>query len=622
MPDNSLLKKYQSKLRTAEESVRLIRSGQRVFIGSSCGEPQHLINALMDNADYFSDVEIVRLLSLEGSLIALMADEYQGRKFNVRSIYQGSDQTRSLRANKRFITPITLCAVPGLFKKKLLPLHFALIQVASPDDHGWMSLGISVDVTLAAAQSAAVVIAQVNPKMPRIPGHGFININDVDVIVEQEEDLLSAFDLPEYESAAEIAKITANLIDDGCTIQLGLAELSNSITQALAQKNDLGVHTEVLTDDLMELASKGVVTNRYKGLNEGKLIASSAIGSKEFYKLLHNNVALEFRPSDYVNHPAIISRHNKLVVVNFARTMDLSGQVYADALPQNHFSGITGMLDFILGATMSSGGKSIMVIPARSIDGKTSRIISKTEAGSIVIPKGYVSYVVSEFGLVNLLGKNIEERAMAMISLAHPDFRDELFHDAQQAGLIDRHRTLTESLFGVYPSRMEETRKIDGQLVTFRPTKAVDGRLIQEYFYSLDEKDVRARFFGIRRNFFREDMEGMFQVDYVKNLSIVAVTGEVGFEKIIGLGEYAFAQGTVAEIAFAISRQWQRRGIAGILLEKITEAARENGFTDLIAYTDPHNTGMIKLFNKLPYKVEAVLDGGMLMLKCNFEKAL
>ena len=622
MQNNSLRKEYQSKLCTAEESVRMIRSGQRVFIGSSCGEPQHLVNALMDNAEYFSDVEIVRLLSLEGSLMALMADEYQGHKFNVRSIYQGSDQTKSLRANKKFITPITLSAVPGLFKKKLLPLHFALIQVSPPDDHGWMSLGISVDVTLAAAQSAGMVIVQVNPTMPRIPGYGFINVNDVDMIVEKQEELLSAFDLPNYESADEIASITANLVSDGSTIQLGLAELSQSIAKALGKKNDLGVHTEILTDDLMQLVSNGVITNRDKGLNEGKLIASGAIGSKEFYQSLDNNVAVEFRPSDYVNHPAIISQNNKLVAINFARTMDLSGQVYADALPQNHFSGITGMFDFILGASMSPGGKSIIVIPARSIDGKSSRIISRRNFGSIVIPKGYVSYVVSEFGMVNLLGKNIEERAMAMISLAHPDYRDELFHDAQDTGLIDRNRTLTESLFGVYPSRMEETREIKGQLVTFRPTKAVDGRLIQEYFYSLDEKDIQARFFGNRRRFFREDMEGIFQVDYIKNLSIVAVTGEVGFEKIIGLGEYALGQGTEPEVAFSVSRQWQHQGIASILLEKLTEAARENSFTGLLAYTQTNNTGMIKLFNKLPYKVDAVLEGGLLLLKCNFESEL
>ena len=179
MTPNSLQEKFKSKLRTADEAVRMIRSGQRVFVGSSCGEPQYLVRALMDNANFFSDVEIVRLLSLEGSVVSLMADEYRGHKFHIRSIYDGSDQTKSLRANKRFITPLTLCTVPDLFKKKLLPLHFALIQVSPPDDNGWMSLGISVDVTLAAARSAAVVIAQVNSMMPSVPGNSFIHVDDV-----------------------------------------------------------------------------------------------------------------------------------------------------------------------------------------------------------------------------------------------------------------------------------------------------------------------------------------------------------------------------------------------------------------------------------------------------------
>ena len=620
MNDTALQKRYKSKLRTAEEAVRMIHSGQRVFIGSSCGEPQHLVNALMDNAGYFSDVEIVRLLSLEGSLLALMADEYRGHKFHVRSIYQGSDQTKGLRANKRFITPITLYAVPELFKRGLLPLHFALIQVAPPDDYGWLSLGISVDVTLAAAQSAKVVIAQVNPQMPRVHGHSFIHLNDIDIIVEQEEELLTAFDLPEYESAAEIAGLTANLIDDGATIQLGLADLTQPIAQALSFKNDLGVHTEILSDVLMELVAQGVVTTRYKGFNEGKLLASGAIGSQKLYQWLHNNVSIELRPSDYINHPAIIAQNKKMVAINFARTMDLSGQVYADALPQNHFSGVTGMLDFLMGAAMSPGGKSIIVIPARSIDDKSSRIIPKTDFGSIAIPKGYVSYVVSEFGMVNLLGKNIEERAMAMISLAHPDFRDELFHYAQEEGLIDRNRTLNESLFGIYPVRMEEVRVYDGQQVTFRPAKPVDDRMIQEHFYEMDEKDVRTRFFSMRRNFYREDMESIFQIDYIKNLSIVAVTGEVGFEKVIGIGVYALAQGAVAEVAFSTSKEWQGKGFAGIILGKLVEAARENGLLGLVAYVLPRNTAMIKLFKKLPYKITTKIESDRLILSCNFDE--
>ena len=209
---------------------------------------------------------------------------------------------------------------------------------------------------------------------------------------------------------------------------------------------------------------------------------------------------------------------------------------------------------------------------------------------------------------------------MAMISLAHPDFRDELFHNAQESGLIDGNRTLNESLFGVYPARMEETREYNGQQLTFRPAKAVDDRQIQEHFYNLDEEDVRARFFGLRKSFFREDVEDMFQVDYINSVSIVAVTGQVGFEKIIGLGVYVREQGTTAEVAFSVSTDWQGKGIASVLLEKIAEAARENGFTSLVAYTLSSNEGMIKLFKKLPYRMETAIRDDALVLTCNFEK--
>jgi RimJ/RimL family protein N-acetyltransferase len=222
--------------------------------------------------------------------------------------------------------------------------------------------------------------------------------------------------------------------------------------------------------------------------------------------------------------------------------------------------------------------------------------------------------------MVNLFGKNIEERAMAMISLAHPDFRDELFSTAQESGLIDRNKSLNESLFGVYPARMEETRVYDGIEVTFRPAKPVDGRIIQEHFYAMDDKDVQTRFFSLRRSFYREDMADMFQVDYIKNLSMVAVTGEVGFEEVIGLGMYALDEGTVAEVAFSVSKEWQGKGIASLLLEKIAEAACETGITSLVAYMLATNKGMIKLFNKLPYKVETTLGEGTLILRCNFEK--
>jgi acyl-CoA hydrolase/RimJ/RimL family protein N-acetyltransferase len=604
--------------KTGLQAIAAIRPGQRVFIGSGCGEPQHLVNALLDRASGFADLEIVRLLSLESSLVAMMAEESHDRIFNVRSIYLGSGQTRSLKANRRFITPIPLSAVPRIFRDGLLPLDFALVQVTPPDAYGWMNLGISVDVSLAAAQSAVHVIAQVNPRMPRVPGHGFIHVDQVDAIVEAEEDLLSAYPLPEYASSKPLAHLAAGLVEDGATLHLGMGTASHAVARALADKNDLGIHTEILTDDILELAFQGVVTNKFKGLNYGKLVAGSAIGTVELYRGLNDNPAVEFRPSDYVNHPAVIGRHHQMTSICVARTIDLSGQVLADALPQNHFSGVTGMLDFVMGAHMAQGGRSIILVPALSRDGRTSRIITELETGSVVIPRGYVSYVVSEFGVVNLFGKNMEERAMAMISLAHPDYREVLFTQAKEQGLIDRRRSLKESLFGVYPQRMEETRRYDGRKVVYRPTKPSDNRMIQEHFYQMDDKDVEMRFFNLRRHFYREEMENMSQVDYVKNLSIVAVTGEIGFERIVGLGGYFLEHGTTAEVAFSIAKDWQGKGIGSVILLKLAEAARENGISTLTAYTLPSNRGMIRLFKKLPYATKTAFEEDTVVLTCHF----
>ncbi len=282
----------------------------------------------------------------------------------MRSIYLGSGQTRSLKANQRFITPIPLSAVPRIFREGHLPLDFALVQVTPPDAYGWMNLGISVDVTLAAAQSAVKVIAQVNPRMPRVPGHGFIHVDQVDAVVEEEEALLSAYALAEYEASEPLARLAAGLVEDGATLHLGMGTASHAVARALAEKNDLGIHTEILTDDLIELAFQGVVTNKYKGMNYGKMVAGSAIGTEALYASLNDNPAIEFRPSDYVNHPAIIGRHHQMTSICVARTIDLTGQVLADALPQNHFSGVTGMLDFVMGAHMARGGRSIILVPA------------------------------------------------------------------------------------------------------------------------------------------------------------------------------------------------------------------------------------------------------------------
>ena len=612
---------YVEKRCSAQEAIGRIKAGQRVFIGSSCGEPQYLVKKLADAADTFTDIEIVRLLSLESTPLTLIADKTKDQSFNIRSFYLGSAKTKSLAKNKRFITPMNLSAVPRLFKTRQLPIHVALIQVSPPDDFGWMSLGISVDITLAAALSADFVIAQVNSRMPRVLGRSFIHVNDVNAVVEYEEELLIIDELPELDAANHIGRLIARLVDDGSTIQISPGTTPQATLLALSEKNDLGVHTQYVTTDIMRLVSMGVITNRKKGFNEGKLVASSAIGSKNLYEFLDDNPAIEFYPSDYVNDPGIISQHNKMVSMNVPMAMDLTGQVAADALSYNHFSGITGMLDFIRGASRSEGGKSILMLTSTSVDGKKSRIVPMFNDTAIVVPRGDVQYVVTEYGAVNLFGKSLQERAMAMISIAHPDFREELFFEARKMGLLGAERTLSESVQGIYPIKLEETREIDGELITIRPAKPVDERRIQEHFYTQDKDDIYSRFFQARTRFVRGDVESMFQIDYVKNLTLLAVVGEFGFGKVMAVGEYLLDPAkNIAEIAFSVSKEWQGKGLGKIIMKKLSEAARENGISGLMAYTLPRNQGMLKLFKSLPYKTKTLYDGEVVELTCMFDE--
>ncbi len=615
---------YVEKTVSAKEAVGKVLSGQRVFIGSGCGEPQELVRALTNRADSFSGLEILRLLTQETISFAAIADRTRDASLNIRSIYLGSTKSEAIAKYKRFITPMNMSDVPSLFTTRKLPLNVALIQVSPPDDFGWMSLGISVDVTMAAARSAEFVIAQVNPRMPRVMGQSFIHVNYVDLFVEYEEPILS---VPYRNSPSEveqyIGKHIARLIEDGSTLQIGLDAASQATLQALSDKNDLGVHSQFLSDDIMHLYARGNITNRRKGYNEGKMVASMAVGSEHLYEFLNDNPAIDFHPSDYVNDPFVISRHNRMVSLNVAHTMDMTGQMSAEASPNSRFAGISGIPDFVRGARRSPGGKSILMIRSTSIGPEgdvRSNIVPSLDGDVVVVPRGDVHYVASEYGIVNLFGKSLQERVIAMISIAHPDFREQLFESSKQLGLIGSERNLGEAVKAIYPVKLEEVIEVDGEKVIIRPSKPVDERRIQEHYYNLPREDVLSRFFCQKSHFTRADVEVRSQTDYVNALSLVAVTGEFGFGKVVGVAEMIRLRGSnMAEVAFSVSGELQGKGMGKMFLRKLAEAARENGLAGLLAFTSPGNQGMIKLFQTLPYKVQKKLEDGDLVLTCKFE---
>jgi acyl-CoA hydrolase/RimJ/RimL family protein N-acetyltransferase len=612
---------YIEKKRSASEAVSLIKPGQRVFIGSACGEPQELVRRLSDAAAKLTGLEIVRMMSQETTSLTAIANQTQDLNLNIRTIYLGSAGVDSIARNMRFITPMNMSDVPGLFKTRKLPINRALIQVSPPDDFGWMSLGVSVDVTQAAALSAEFVIAQVNPRMPRVLGQSFIHVNDVNVIVEHEEELMAIGPRQYSEEAARIGQHIARLIEDESTLQIGLDAASQATVQALSNKNDLGFHSQYLTDDIMHLYAKGVINNRKKGFNEGKLIASAAIGSRNLYDFIDDNPAVDFRPSDYVNDPFIISRHHRMVSMNVAQAMDLTGQVAAEASGQTFYAGVSGIPDFVRGARRAPGGKSILMLFSTSRDGKTSNIVPLLKNKAIVVPRGDVHYVVTEYGVVNLFGKSLQERVIAMIEIAHPNFREELFESAKKAGMISSERTLGEAVRGIYPVRLEETIEKDGEQITIRPSKPVDERRIQEHYYGLDKNDIFSRFFHDKTIFGRSDVAPKSQIDYIRDLTLVAVVGEFGFGRVVAVGEcMLLLSNNMAEVAFSVNRKYQGMGIGRRMLKKLAEAARENGIAGLIAYTAPHNQAMIRLFKTLPYKVKSSYDGEGITLISRFDE--
>jgi len=612
---------YVERQRTPEEAIRMVRPGQRVYIGSSTGEPQVLVKALSDAAARLSGLEVVRLMSRETTSLSAIADKTRDHSLNIRTIYLGSADTEGISRYMRFITPLNMSEVPGLFLSRKMPIHVALIQVTPPDDFGWMSLGVSVDITLAAAQSADLVIAQVNPRMPRTMGQSFIHVNNVHVFVEHEEPILSVNLRKQSDTAEMIGKHIARFVDDGSTLQIGLDAASQATVKVLADKNDLGFHSQYITDDVMHLYASGVITNRKKGLNDGKLVASCAIGSQNLYEFLHDNPGVDFRPSDYVNDPFVISQHNRMISMNVAHTIDLTGQVAAEASEHTFYAGVSGIPDFVRGAKRSRGGKSILMLYSTSPDGTRSNIVPSLEGTAVVVPRGDVHYVVTEYGAVNLFGKSLQERVLAMIGIAHPDHRERLFDAAKEARLIGGERHLGEATKGIYPLHLEETVVRDGEEITIRPSKPVDERRIQEHYYSLDKEDVQLRFFHDKSSFDRSDVETRSQIDYIKDLTLVAVVGEFGFGKVVGVGEYLLLMDSnVAEVAFSISKKYQAKGLGKLFIRKLARAARENGISGLVAYTAPQNKAMVALFKTLPYKIKTVFDGESLKLTCRFDE--
>jgi acyl-CoA hydrolase len=415
---------YRELIATAAQAVKRIRPGQRVFVGTGCGQPQELVHALVARGRELSDTSIVHLLT---SGDAPYADQALAEHFRVNSFFISDNVRKIIQEGLGDYTPVFLSDIPRLFTSGQLPLDAALIQVSPPDSRGMCSLGVSVDIVKSAAENASLVIAQVNPNMPRTLGNGFLYVYDIDVLVPTDAPLIEV-QVPEPNAETrQIGEYVAALVEDGSTVEFGIGAIPQAVMPFLMEKKNLGIHTEMFTDSIIELIESGAVNGSRKSLDQGKIVASFCMGTRRLYDYIHNNPLFAFHPTEYVNDPFVIAQQHKQVAINVALEIDLTGQVCADSIGHRIFSGIGGQMDFVRGAALSKGGKPVIALPSTASGGTVSRItpMLKTGAG-VVTTRGHVHWVVTEYGAVNLHGRTLRERGEALISIAHPDFRNEL----------------------------------------------------------------------------------------------------------------------------------------------------------------------------------------------------
>ncbi len=417
---------YEEHCLSAADAVKYIKSGDRVVIGHAAGEPQELIRAMTDRQEELQNVEIVHMVSVGKA--EYCTPEAQGH-FKHNAIFVGGQTRKAIEEGRGDFTPCFFYEVPALFKKEL-PVDVALIQVSRPDKNGYVSLGISVDYTKTAAENARLVIAQVNETMPKTMGDSFLHVKEINFFVKHTEPLIELTRSKLTQEELQIGRYCAQLIPDGATLQLGIGSLPDAVLMSLKGKKDLGIHSEMFSDGVMNLVREGVINNSKKSLHPGKIVATFIMGSKELYDFIDENPLIYMAPVDYVNDPYVIGQNDNLISINSCVQVDLQGQVCSESIGIKQISGVGGQMDFIRGASISKGGKAILAISSTARGGQLSKIVPKLDEGAaITTSRNDVDYIVTEFGIAKLKGKTLRERGKALINIAHPRFKDELISE-------------------------------------------------------------------------------------------------------------------------------------------------------------------------------------------------
>jgi acyl-CoA hydrolase/GNAT superfamily N-acetyltransferase len=615
-------KAYPEKFAPSKTAFSKIHRGDRIFIGTGCGKPQYLVDEMVRYVEAhpkaFFDAKVLHVWTLGVS--PYLREEVK-RNFRLDTFFISGTTRDAVNQGTADYTAIFLSQVPDLLYRGIIPIDVALVQTSPPDRYGYMSLGISVDIVRAAVDSAKLVICQVNQQMPRIHGDSFIRITDADYILPHDEPLLEyEMEVPD-EIAQCIGKYVSYLVEDGATIQVGYGRIPNAILEHLEKKSHLGVHTELLSDGIVELMKQGVIDNTNKAIDRNKAVASFCMGKRSTYEYLSDNPAIEFRPVEYTNDPMIIAQNQKMTAINTALQIDLTGQASAESLGKVFYSGIGGQADFMRGAVLAPAGKSILVIQSTAKNGEVSRIVPQlSEGAGVTLTRGDVHYVVTEHGIAYLHGKNTRERAMEMISIAHPKFKAWLLREAKALNLIYKDQAYIPGERGHYPEELEtyKTTK-EGMEILLRPVRISDEPLLKDFFYSLSDQSIYRRFISVRMDMPHERLQDFVVIDYTREMVILAMVEKRERQIVVGVGQYGIdEQSHTAEVGLVVRDDYQNRGVGTKLLVYLTYLAKRKGLLGFTADVLVDNQPMLHLFEEAGFELEKRREAGVYELRMLF----
>ena len=581
---------------SASEAVSLIQAGDKVFVGSACATPRALMCALEELAR--PGVELVHFLTNQAGAGDAPHTNYRHRVF-----YVGTDDRALLESSQVEYLPLSLADAPRLFADGQLPLDVAIVQVAPPDEDGTCSLGISVDVTKSAALAARTVIAEVNPAMPRTAGDSRIPVERITRFVPVDTPVVEYLHEPVGEVAEQIARYVARLIDDRSTLQVGLGRVPNEMLAHLTNRRDLAIHSDVITEPIVDLVAAGVVT--------GPVATSWAMGTRRLYDLVDDDPRFTFHPIDYVCDPTVIQDRERMVSVTQAFGIDLTGQVSTERLDGVLYGGVSTGPAFHRGALASPGGMAIVCLASRTPAGRSAISLELGPGEAVAIPRADVHWVVTEYGTAYLFGRSLAERAVALIEIAHPDVRSELLDAAISSGLV-RHKQRLRSRTAYPVAEVREARLRDGRKMQVRPTRTSDTGAMQELFHRLSEEDVRTRFFQKLTSLTDTAAQHLCSVDYEEEMAFAAVIGPSAHQRIVATSTYFLNPASgLAEVAYIVDPEWQGAGLGALLHARLVDYARDHGARGLTADVLAENSRMLRVFERGDHSFSVEIEAGV-----------